>query len=75
MTSPVHEIREIRCCCDANLIGLINAHRAEQAGLTLRELEDGTYAYDADGRRLADIKGAVEASGTKKTWRKTWRKK
>ncbi len=47
---------EIRCCCTPeNLIGHLPAPTAFLSVLPIRELEDGTFAYSSEERRLADI--------------------
>ena len=71
---------EVRCCCKPeNLIGQL----PEGAVLPLRELDDGTIAYSSEGHAEEEIRAmpgfqryvASGRGGTKKTWRKTWRKR
>jgi hypothetical protein len=71
---------EVRCCCSPeNLIGYVPEEAGREAGLELRELDDGTFAFDSnhDADAVREIPGFTEAAhkpGTK-TWKKTWRKK
>jgi hypothetical protein len=69
----------VRCCCNANLRGFVPV--SSEVPLELRECEDGTSAYDSDGKsdhELLQIDGFLAVpEGTemgKKTWKKTWRK-
>lgn len=62
---------EVRCCCEPeNLIGLL----PEGMDLPLRELDDGTFAYEAHGMTETQILAAGGRKG-KKGRRKTWKEK
>ncbi len=66
---------EIRCCCVAdNLIGHIDHEAGLLAGLELRELDDDTEAFAAEGRDVGALPTFV-TSIHKGKGGKTWRKK
>ena len=69
------ELTEVRCCCNPeNLIGFLPSHTED---LTLRELDDGTFAFDSnhDEALVRNLPGFVEAGPRKPKGPKTWRKK
>ena len=65
---------EIRCCCTPeNLIGHVPMSAGTAAGLQLRELDDGSYAFSSEERTDIDRIPGFERDnrkGGKKTWRK-----
>lgn len=67
----------VRCCCHPeNLIGYLPA---DTEGYKLRELDDGTKAFDSNHdeegvRNHPDFVPFDGEQAGKKTWRKTWRK-
>lgn len=74
---------EVRCCCDPdNLLGHLPESDGLAAGLKLRELDDGSKAFDSNDnedfvKSLPTFEPAVGSSESK-TWKegkKTWRKK
>lgn len=71
------ELTEVRCCCEpSNLIGFLPSTTDD---LTLRELHDGTFAFDSDHdedgiRSRPDFVPAAAGPKKPKTWKKTWRK-
>lgn len=77
MQSPTSALTEVRCCCQPeNLLGFLPS---ETEDLELRELNDGTFAFDSDHDEdgIRQRPEFVPYNGPKspKTWRKTWRKK
>lgn len=78
------EMTEVLCCCDPNnLVGVVPTQAGLDAGLQLRDLEEGGQAFDSNDNPAAvrDIPGFVppenivarKTTGTK-TWKKTWKK-
>ena len=71
------ELTEVRCCCNpSNLIGFLPGDTDD---LELRELNDGTFAFDSnhdeDGiRSRPNFVPAEAGQKSPKTWKKTWRK-
>lgn len=69
-------LTEVRCCCNpSNLIGYLPS---EITDYELRELDDGTFAFDSNHeediiRSRPDFVAFNENTG-RKTWRKTWKK-
>lgn len=67
-------LTEVRCCCNPeNLIGYLPSDTED---LTLRELTDGTFAFDSnhDADTVRSLPGFIEAGPKKPKGPKTWRK-
>lgn len=67
---------EVRCCCiPGNLIGHLPLTAGTAAGLRLRPLTDGTYAFSSEDRSDIDTLPGFVRSNRKGGGKKTWRKK
>lgn len=71
---------DVLCCCNpSNCIGNVPEDAGREAGLQLRELEQGGFAFDSnhDADAVREIPGFTEGSisAGKKTWKKTWKGK
>jgi hypothetical protein len=71
-------MKEVRCCCQPeNLIGYLPDDTDD---LNLRELSDGTFAFDSNHqedliREREDFVPAQAGKSKPKTWKKTWKGK
>lgn len=78
--STCAERTDVRCCCNpSNLIGSVPTQVGLNAGLVVRELEQGGSAFDSNDneeliRLMPDFEPPVEVQGATKTWKKTWKK-
>ena len=76
MPTLTNDLVEIRCCCDASLLGYLPAN----SPLELRQLEDDTFAFDSnhDKEGVRAMSGFIESETqdivSKVTWKKTWKK-